>query len=186
MKFFKITFFLLMLIVVSSCSKDDDANPDTPSGTYLTINGDTREIVHNGDSDLRITKEIVTNSPRFNNISGSHKVINLDIYDPNRSLIANFGDYNYGYYLILRFVLPTNFTAGTYTTIGWSNNSSTLGQNQSFSEFLALTEFVKNIKGGQTYEIKEDGNKWIVEFNNLEYEGDNNTATISGRIVLNK
>ena len=184
MKLLKLSI-LLFLTVFISCSGEDESN--TPSGTYLTINGDTREIINNnGDSELRITKEILSNPSWFNNISGNFKVINLDIYDPNKSLIANFGDYNYGSYLILRFVLPTNFSVGTYTTIGWSNNSSPLGNNESFSEFLALTEFVKNIKAGQTYEIKEDGNKWIVEFNNLEFEGDGNTAKISGRIILNK
>lgn len=185
MKFSKLALLLFTIIIIS-CSKEDDSTSSDISGTYLTINGDTREIVHNGDSDLRITKEIVSNPPWFINIDEDYEVINLDIYDPNKSLIANFGDYNYGAYLILRFVVPKNFTAGTYNSIPFSNNSTILTGNNSYSEFLALTAFVKDGKGGQTFKIKDENNKWVVEFNDFEYEGDGNTAIISGRLILNK
>jgi hypothetical protein len=172
---------LVLLCLITSCSDDDSLSMEN----YLTINGDTREIIKNDDPELKITKEIIPYSNWFNNIEGSSKVINLSIYDQNQSLISNFGDYNYGNYLMIRFVLPYDFSAGTYTTVGWKMNT-TLGQKESFSEFLVLQEFVKNIEGGQKYNIKDGGNKWIVEFNNLKYTGDNNTAVISGRITLNK
>lgn len=185
----KILKLLLPLILITSvsCEKTEDnkesEDSNTPSGTYLTINGDTREIVNNGDSELTITKEIVQ-SPEWYDFDEDFKVIQLRIYDPNNALIPNFGDYNYRDYLIIRFALPNDFSAGTYQTTNDTNNLP--AQNESIGVFLGLTQFIKISKVGQPFEIKEDGNKWIVEFENLKYDGDDNTATISGRIILNK
>jgi len=181
----KIVKLLTLLLLITSCSTDNDSDSTSSSDTFLTINGDKREIVNDGDPDLRITKEIKSNPDWFANIEGNFKVINLDIYDPNNSLIANFGDYNYEDYLILRFVVPADFSPGTYTTIGYSNDARTLSGNESYSEFLALRAFVKDGQRGQNFTIKSENNKLIIEFNNLKYEGNGNIATISGRIVLN-
>ncbi|MDO6801938.1 hypothetical protein Q4595_05720 [Wenyingzhuangia sp. 1_MG-2023] len=189
MKLLKLSI-LFLLTVFLSCSEEES---NKPSGTYLTINGDTREIINNGDSDLKIIKETVKNaSTSWFRHDGDlwlnpYDIISLEISDPNNSLIANFGDFNINT-LTLRFALPSNFEAGSYTTKGYSNDRISLEPNYSFSQFIKLL----NIKTGQTYEVLEDGNKWIVEFNNLEYvsnlefDTDNTTAVISGRIILNK
>jgi hypothetical protein len=175
MKNLKFYIFFCFLGIIS-CSKDDYSDPNAPAGTYLTINGDTREIVHNGDPDLKITKEILHYI--------TYDVISLDIDDYNHSLIANFGDYNYRYYLSLRFYLPKNFSAGKYTST--NDYPYSLSKNEANSEFFAATQFAKRIKAGQSFRVNEEGNKWIVEFKNLEYEGDGSIAIISGRIILNK
>ena len=104
---------------------------------------------------------------------------------PSRLLVGWHSEYNYENYLILRFVVPADFSPGTYTTIGYTNDAKTLSGNESYSEFLALRAFVKDGQGGQNFTIKSENDKLIVEFNDLKYIGNGNTATISGRIILN-
>ena len=70
-------------------SKKENDKDSLPQGTFLTINGDTREIIHNGDSELRIDKEILLN-PQWYNFKKNFKVVQLFIHDPNNSLIANY------------------------------------------------------------------------------------------------
>ncbi|MBD1263183.1 hypothetical protein HZY62_21530 [Maribacter polysiphoniae] len=175
----------LFFITIFACDKTENKEEEsnTPSGTYLTINGDTREIVSTGDSELRITKEIVQ-SPQWYDFDEEFKVIQLEIYDPNNALIANFGDYNYRDYLMIRFAVRNDFSGGSYKTTNDTKNLP--AQNESIAVFLGLTQFIKISQIGQTFEIKNDGNKWILEFKDLKYDGDDNTATISGRIILNK
>ena len=172
MKKIKLQYSLILVfsVLITSCSSNDELS--SPSGTYLTINGDTREIINGGDSKLSIRKEIFVNTGHPK-IEGDSKVLWLRIYDPNKFLIANFGGYEYNSpYLIIRFALPANFTNGDYTT----TEGNLLGAKQSKSLFQA-----KFAAAGQKFKITTVGGNLAVEFQQLKYSD----AIISGRIVIN-
>ncbi|MCL7765367.1 hypothetical protein MPF19_18245 [Polaribacter sp. Z014] len=176
MKIFKLLPILLITVIILSCSSEDEDN--NSSETYLTINGDTREIINNGDSELKITKEVA-------NYTGE-TFIRLLINDPNNSLIANFGGYNNNNFIGLIFHFPntlgSSLESGEYPTYCCGG----IGGYRRYTTF-STGEFVfysNNSK--QTFNLKEYKNKWIVEFKDLEYVGEAGEAIISGRIILNK
>ncbi|WP_075342667.1 hypothetical protein [Tenacibaculum agarivorans] len=176
MKIFKLLSILLITIIVSSCSNDDEEN-NLPE-TYLTINGDTREIINNGDSELKITKRVVNST--FN----LEHSIQLIIEDPNNSLIANFGGYNpnrLGIDFTISEDKVENIKSGIYPTFIFGG----VGGNKSFSSFDVGNPYFFN-ESEQTFNLKINKNRWVVEFKDLEYVGEAGKAIISGRITIDK
>lgn len=174
-------FILLVFATLLSCSNDD--NDNKPSGTFLTINGETKSITANGDKELRITKRVSTSFSEswffsgtrgWDDLDQSFVVIKLQIYDPNNSIIGNFGNLNIKDNLEIRFAVPRNFTTGTYET---------KDTKQSYSLLFALGSFTKISDGGKSFTISENDNQWILEFDNIVYES---STEVSGRIILNK
>jgi hypothetical protein len=110
----------------------------------------------------------------------------LEITDPNHALIANFGNFTVPErYIEVRFILPQDFKTGTYTT---TTDSSLPTGNKAFADFWIYKEFSSFTTAGQTFTLREDNQAhYIIEFENLIFKTyGGQTATLSGRIIINK
>lgn len=178
----------LLVIAVTfmffACSNDGDEDMSGPKGAFLTINGDTRELVNKtNDPELRITNYI-TFIPRRNlmNLDQDCYVIGVEIKDPNRALVANFGGYNIpSLYVDVRFFLPVNYKTGEINT---QSSEVLTSPNNTWGNFMIHQELLFFTDNNQKINIKDEGNRYVVEFNKVTF-GDGK-ATLSGRFYVNK
>ena len=179
-------YFVTLLIFFSSCTTDslELTQNNTTVEDFLTINGDTRILLNlNSDPDLRIEKLLIE-IPRKNRYDLEENTFNIgvDISDPNKSLIANFGNYNIEKgYLNVRLVLPTNFSAGELVTI---SERIVPKKGETFVEFGIIDEISFISDSGYKIDIKESISQYVITFNEMKFE--NGKAILSGKITINK
>ena len=176
---------IVLLVTIVACEKNDESGIEGP---YLTINGDTRELVNNtGDSEVRI-ESYLEYIPKHNlmDLDQNSYVIGVEIKDPNKSLINNFGGYNIpSLYLDVRFFLPVNWKSGTIKTQVSKDN---ILQSNAWGHFMIHQEISMFSEDNQNVKITDDGNRYIVEFKELSFVSnyEKSYSTISGRFYVMK
>ena len=183
-----VLLFTTFIVSLSSCEKATniaEENEKTAAPTFLTLNGETKEIINNGEVGLRITKEVIDGE--FSNLIGDdERGILLTIDDPNRAILANWGDYNFNSSFGVLFYLKGEIRTGVFTSSGIGLETNANGGSLLIGGDLNFSFLIESY----SFEIKENEQKWIIEFNDVRYKKILSESEIeiplSGRITLNK
>ncbi|MGW1456507.1 hypothetical protein ACWBC2_16090 [Salegentibacter agarivorans] len=193
MKFLKITFLALtVLLSFNSCSKDDDTENQT-NGVYISINNDLRTPSLSSKPYYEIDLSSFSFGSTYYEPAGIQFV--MDIYDPNREYIGGIGGVTSCSELeVYVDVFKQDFSQSS--TVNTVFNAHSLDKEEKRDKAEIFIRFRDDdddvILAGtalenQTVKIEQKNGEYYVHFENINFLGTdgNSTFKASGRIITN-